>query len=169
MEVLNNKYDFLFRVYTGSLNEEKWDYYLSFSKYYKYTAVVLEEGIVKLEINMMNDLYFIMTAKNYFRGISGIFLIYDVTNINSFLFIRELYESIIGMDSSLICKVLIGIKCEKSENRKVTYNQGSELARELSMQFYEVSTKLNYNMYESFKIMAKEIIRVNNSIKNYIS
>jgi hypothetical protein len=58
---------------------------------------------------------------------------------------------------------LIGNKQDK-DDRKVTYEQGENLAKEYNMQFLETSAKTNYNISEAFINITKEIM--NSDIKN---
>ena len=62
-----------------------------------------------------------------------------------------------------VCKILIGNKNDK-EDRKVSYEQGRDLAKEFNMKFYETSAKTNNNITEAFYELTKDIL--NSDIKN---
>jgi len=56
------------------------------------------------------------------------------------------------------CKILVGDKCDKEEDRKITFEEGSKLAAELNMKYFETSAKSNLNVDETFAALAKEIL-----------
>jgi Ras-related protein Rab-8A len=84
-------------------------------------------------------------------------LTYDVTDENSFKNIRNWVRQIEQNAQSNVCKVLIGNKSDR-EDRKVSYEEGTKLAKEYNMQFFETSAKSNYNVNETFTFLTKEIL-----------
>lgn len=54
-----------------------------------------------------------------------------------------------------ITKLLIGNKSDDSTNRKVTYEEGQELAEMYKMQFIETSAKSDKNVKEAFYTLTK--------------
>jgi Ras-related protein Rab-8A len=52
-------------------------------------------------------------------------------------------------------KILIGNKCDWTEKRVVSENQGRALARELGIPFLETSAKSNVNVEEAFFSLAR--------------
>ena len=81
----------------------------------------------------------------YYRGASGVILVYDITDNDSFKNIRKWLENVRD-----IPKVLIGNKIDLFEKRKVQVQMGEELARELGIPFYEVSAKTGEGVKNAF-------------------
>ena len=64
----------------------------------------------------------------------------------------ELYSS---TDKS---KILVGNKCDKSE-KKLTEEEGKNLADEFNIHFFETSAKTGYNVNEAFEFLALDILK----------
>ena len=56
-----------------------------------------------------------------------------------------------------VSKVLVGNKCDR-EDRKVSFEEGSKLAAEFNMKYFETSAKTNQNVNETFTYLTKEIL-----------
>ena len=56
-----------------------------------------------------------------------------------------------------VCKILVGNKCDMEESRKVSYEEGMELAKHFEIPFLETSAKNSINVENSFITMSKEI------------
>lgn len=56
-----------------------------------------------------------------------------------------------------VCKILVGNKCDMEEIRKVSTDEGAELARHFEIPFLETSAKNSINVEQSFITMSKEI------------
>merc|ERR1712032_998083 len=50
-----------------------------------------------------------------------------------------------------------GNKCDR-EDRKVSFEEGSKLAQEFNMKYYETSAKTNHNVNETFTYFTKDIL-----------
>jgi GTPase SAR1 family protein len=58
-----------------------------------------------------------------------------------------------------VCKILVGNKCDMEESRKVSHEEGMELAKHYEIPFLETSAKNSINVESSFVTMAQEIKR----------
>lgn len=58
-----------------------------------------------------------------------------------------------------VCKILVGNKCDMEESRKISFEEGMELAKHYEIPFLEASAKNSVNVESSFTTMAKEIKR----------
>ena len=56
-----------------------------------------------------------------------------------------------------VCKILVGNKCDMEEMRKVSYEEGMELAKHYEIPFLETSAKNSINVENSFMTMSREI------------
>lgn len=89
----------------------------------------------------------------------GILLIYDVSDENSFLNIRNWMKNIEQHASDNVLKVLVGNKADLDESRRaVPYSRGKALADEYRIPFFETSAKSGVNVEEVFSGMAREVV-----------
>uniref|UniRef100_A0A6B2LJD4 Uncharacterized protein n=1 Tax=Arcella intermedia TaxID=1963864 RepID=A0A6B2LJD4_9EUKA len=95
---------------------------------------------------------------SYYQGAHGIFVVYDVTNQESFQNVKKWLQEINYYASKNVCKVLVGNKCDRVD-RKVTTQEAKELAGQLNMSFLETSAKNDNNVEEAFCKMACCICR----------
>ncbi len=72
-----------------------------------------------------------MNTGNYCRGADGIFIVYDVTNRDSFINIKQWLEYVDQRVSSSVKKLLVGNKCDMEFKRVVEYEEAKELADSL--------------------------------------
>jgi Ras-related protein Rab-8A len=117
----------------------------------------------------------------YYRGAMGILLVYDVTDERSFnsnnpppmqpasplnsetLYwgmltgsdIRTWFQNVEQHATEGVHKILIGNKCDWTEKRVVSEDQGRALAQELGIPFIETSAKSNVNVEEAFFSLAR--------------
>eukprot|EP00485_Elphidium_margaritaceum_P012547 CAMPEP_0202692042 /NCGR_PEP_ID=MMETSP1385-20130828/6540_1 /ASSEMBLY_ACC=CAM_ASM_000861 /TAXON_ID=933848 /ORGANISM="Elphidium margaritaceum" /LENGTH=121 /DNA_ID=CAMNT_0049347515 /DNA_START=291 /DNA_END=656 /DNA_ORIENTATION=- len=88
----------------------------------------------------------------------GVILVYDITEENSFLNIRNWMRNIEQHATPNVIKMLVGNKCDCDDDRVIPTARGQELADEYNIKFFEASAKLDINVYESFVTIAKDII-----------
>jgi len=53
--------------------------------------------------------------------------------------------------------VLIGNKCDLSDRRAITAEQGAALAKEYNIQFFETSAKQDINVQEAFGALVRQV------------
>jgi Ras-related protein Rab-8A len=93
----------------------------------------------------------------YYRGAMGILLVYDVCDERSFNNIRTWFQNVEQHATEGVHKILIGNKCDWTEKRVVSEEQGKALAQELGIPFIETSAKSNINVEEAFFSLARDI------------
>jgi Ras-related protein Rab-1A len=96
-------------------------------------------------------------TSSYYRGAHGIIIVYDVTDRDSFDNVRQWMHEIERFANPGVCKILVGNKCDMDEIRKVSTDEGAELARHFEIPFLETSAKNSINVEQSFITMSKEI------------
>ena len=98
--------------------------------------------------------------RQYYSGLDGIFLVYDILNKESFINMQEWYREIKEnkKDIENLVLVLIGNKCDKEKERKVEYSEGEDFAEKNNMHFVEVSCETNKNINECFEYLINECI-----------
>ena len=84
-------------------------------------------------------------------------IVYDITDEESFKAVQNWFSEIDKFASSSVNKLLIGNKADLAGQRKVSYEQGLELANKYGIGFIETSAKSSTNVQESFKKLTEEI------------
>ena len=94
----------------------------------------------------------------YFRGKSGIMMVYDITRRESFENIRWWKRLIDEHKEEGTVVMLVGCKCHLEEQRQVSIEEGMQLADEFGILFFETSS-------QKFINVVQDLID-NNSTKN---
>ena len=134
---------------------------------YKLKTMTLEEQkIVKVQIwDTAGQDKFRAITRNYYKGASGIILIFDVTNIKSFENIKKWINEIKEEISENVSIVLIGNKIDNVKERKITKEQGEKIANEIGTKFFETSAKTGEGINESVFYLVKIIYENDPEIK----
>ena len=134
---------------------------------YKLKTMILEEQkIVKVQIwDTAGQNKFRAITRNYYKGASGIILIFDVTNIKSFENIKKWINEIKEEISENVSIVLIGNKIDNVKERKITKEQGEKIANEIGTKFFETSAKTGEGINESVFYLVKIIYENDPEIK----
>ncbi|KNE67755.1 GTP-binding protein ypt2 [Allomyces macrogynus ATCC 38327] len=93
----------------------------------------------------------------YYRGAMGILLAYDVTDERSFNNVRNWVRNIEQNATQGVDLILVGNKCDMTDKKVISKEQGQELAEELGIKFLETSAKANLNVDEAFFTLARDI------------
>ena len=117
--------------------------------------------IIKLQIwdTAGSDRYRSIT-KAYYKGSKIIFLVYDVTNLNSFKNIKNWMKEIEDFKKEKVYIVLVGNKCD-SLDRVITEEEGINLAKEYKIDFLETSAKNDKNIFELLYHKINKLIKDN--------
>ena len=97
----------------------------------------------------------------YFRGAHGILLLYDVTNKDSFKNLENWLIEIEKNAQEKVLKILIGNKCDLTDDREIQSDEGKAFALRNGMEFMETSAKMNTNVTEAFETLGKLMIEFN--------
>ncbi|KAK4705818.1 hypothetical protein P7C70_g388, partial [Phenoliferia sp. Uapishka_3] len=125
---------------------------------FKIRTIELEGKRIKLQIwDTAGQERFRTITTAYYRGAMGILLVYDVTDERSFNNIRTWHANVEQHASEGVNKVLIGNKCDWTDKKVITEQQGQELADELGLRYLETSAKTNINVEEAFFALARDI------------
>ena len=146
--------DFVIKIF---LNNQK--YFLQ-----KIKNIEIKGKSVKLQIwDTAGEERFKNIISSYYRGASGILLLYDITDRESFENLNSWLIDIEKNTKKDVCKILVGTNCDLEDERKVTYQEGKEFATSNEMRFIEVSVENNINVNEAFDILLEDIM---NKISN---
>ena len=129
---------------------------------YKLKYIQLDSGqVIKVQLwdTAGQDRYRTI-AKNYYKGSHGILLLYDVTKLSSFENIREWIKDIREEVYEKAIIFLIGNKIDKKDQIKIKTEEGTKLAEEFNLPFFEASAKSGENVDEIFKALYQKISEV---------
>ena len=131
------------------------------------TMILEEQKIVKVQLwDTAGQDKFRAITRNYYKGASGIILIFDVTNIKSYENIQKWINEIKEEISEQVSIVLIGNKIDNINERKITKEQGDKLASEIGVKFFETSAKTGEGVNESVFFLVKKIFDNDPEVKN---
>jgi Ras-related protein Rab-8A len=119
----------------------------------------LEQKKIKLQIwDTAGQERFRFITKTYYKGANGIIITFDLTNEDSFKNIKYWIKNIEQYSDYKVCKILVGNKSDREEDRIISFEEGSKLAEQYDMKYIETSAKDNKNIYKTFSCIAKEIL-----------
>lgn len=106
-------------------------------------------------------------AKQYYNGANGVFLVYDITDKKSFeridFWLKELQQH---NKVEEIFIVLVGNKNDCENERVISFEEGSNYAKENGILYFEVSAKTKQGIEQLFnetiKGAVKKVIQKNN-------
>lgn len=102
----------------------------------------------------------------FFRGASGVFIMFDVTSRESFNEVLFWYKTV-RKNLGLIPMILLGNKVDRKDERIVKFEEASRVARRLEFAAYlDISVKKDINVSESFELLNGIIYSFINSEKN---
>ncbi|XP_003245639.1 ras-related protein Rab-10-like isoform X1 [Acyrthosiphon pisum] len=93
----------------------------------------------------------------FYREAMGLFIVYDVTNLNSLQDLHKWMKNIDDFAPSNVVRILIGAKCDMESNRMVSTEEGKLVAKHFGIPFFELSSKNNINVDDAFLKMVSMI------------
>ena len=178
-------YDYLLKILViGELNAGKSNLILRFSlDIYKDNIIIgndfeiktvkIDDKIIRVRIfdpcrpNDPRQRFFKLLTKYDYKGTHGIVITYDITDRYKFIKAREWIENtmeLAPLDTRNVKIILVGNKCDLSNEREVNEEDGKKLAEEFGLLFFETSAKTGYNVNFVFETLIEEIIK---NIKNF--
>lgn len=103
---------------------------------------------------------FLKVRKVFFEGAHGFFLVYDVTNEDSFIKTAKWFKDLKKSRpfKKEFTGILIGNKIDLQAQREVPREDGEKLAKEMNVDFEETSAKTGENVNEIFERIARKIL-----------
>ena len=105
-------------------------------------------------------------TSSYYKGSHGCFIVYDITNEQSFENVEKWFEQVQKEGSKDISIILVGNKCDLENERKVPKEKGEEKAKLLNIPFFETSALSNIKIEDIFTVIAENIYERTGGVKN---
>ena len=129
---------------------------------FKVKTLNINDKKIKMQIwDTAGQERFRTVVATYFRGAHGILLLYDVTNKDSFKNLENWLIEIEKNAQEKVLKILIGNKCDLTDDREISTEEGKAFALRNGMEFMETSAKMNTNVTEAFETLGKLMIEFN--------
>ena len=137
---------------------------------YKTKTVLYNSKKIKLKIfDTSGQERFRTLTKNYYNGADGIIMVFDLKRLETFEELTYWMEEINkNCDKDKICSILVGNKNDgKLDERKISEDQGNQLAKAYNFIYIETSAITNLNIKECFDLMVHLLFEKNiNGIEN---
>lgn len=125
---------------------------------FKIRTIDLDDKVVKLQMwDTAGQERFRTITSSYYRGAHGIFIVYDVTDRQSFENLKSWLEEIEKYAQAGVRLVVVGNKSDLENKRQVLSSEGQEFADKLKIPFVETSALSDKNINAVFITMAKDI------------
>lgn len=100
--------------------------------------------------------------RTYYHGTHGIVLVFDLTNVESFINLNDWIKEIDKTGNNKVSTILIGNKCDLIEKRVVSQEDVNEFIEKssLNIKYFECSSKLGTNVNEAFEQLAKQLLTI---------
>ncbi len=126
---------------------------------FKVKTLSIEDKKIKLQIwDTAGQERFRTIISSYYKGAHGILLIFDLSDIETFKSLNNWLIEIERNANKNVIKVLIGNKCDLTEERKVSVQEVNEFAEINGMKYVETSAKDNINVIDAFSTLGMELI-----------
>lgn len=127
---------------------------------YKFKIVNINNKTVKLKIwDTAGQERFRNITQQYYKGTDGVFLVYDITDRNTFEKVRDWMKQIKEhTQTENIGIMLLGNKCDLNDKREVSFEEGNGLANEYGIMFKETSAYKDINISECFNDLVTNIM-----------
>ena len=105
-------------------------------------------------------------TRQYFRGADCAIIVYDITNNDSFNCLEKDYISQVKekCDQDDMCIMLVGNKNDLQSQRKISKDDGNNLANKHGCNFCEVSANSGSHIYPLFRACAQQSITMQSDI-----
>ncbi|XP_073017699.1 ras-related protein RHN1-like isoform X1 [Primulina eburnea] len=121
----------------------------------------LPEATVKFDIwDTAGQERYHSLAPMYYRGAGAAIVVYDVTNMDTFVRAKKWVEELKRKASPNLVMALVANKCDLESRREVKNEEGEKFSDENGMFFMEISAKTAFNINELFFETANRLTKV---------
>jgi len=97
-------------------------------------------------------------TRSYYRGAAGALLVFDITNRSTFTSLQGWLDDARALASPQLVTVLIGAKCDREEDREVSWNEASKWAAEREIHYLESSSLTSFQTTLPFLFLTRSIL-----------
>ena len=106
------------------------------------TVITTETHTIQLQLwDTAGEELFRSVTRTYYRGACAAFILFDVTNPDSFTQVEHWLSDLTNAARSDVVKILVGNKSDLDTARRVTFEEAEALAHRLNLKYFEVSAK----------------------------
>jgi small GTP-binding protein len=98
-------------------------------------------------------------TKQYYKNSKGCILVFDITDENSFKEVESWIEDLRENGDEDTTIIIVGNKADNSKERRVSFQQGADLAKKFKYDYIETSAKNDTNINIMFEILCKSMIQ----------
>lgn len=125
---------------------------------YKVKRLTCSESPLKLHIwDTAGQEKFRSITLNFYKGVDGILLVFDLTNENSLNNVPHWIRQVKLYSAENVALVLVGNKCDIEENR-ISKDKIDGICSEYGLKYFEASAKNNVNIEAAFLAVINEVI-----------
>ncbi|XWS48253.1 hypothetical protein CRYUN_Cryun13aG0058700 [Craigia yunnanensis] len=125
---------------------------------FAYRNVKIGDKIIKAQIwDTAGQERFRAITSSYYRGALGALLVYDITRRTTFENVKKWMNELREFGNLDMVVVLIGNKSDLAQSRKVSEEEGKNLAETEGLFFMETSALENWNVEQAFLRMINKI------------
>ena len=96
-------------------------------------------------------------VRSYFRNKIGAIIVFDLTDRETFISVRQWIKEIKLFCSPEIIIILVGNKIDLKDKRQVTYEEANKFAKDHDIHYFEVSAKDNRQIKDMFERITETI------------
>jgi Ras-related protein Rab-1A len=150
-------------------NEYSENYITTIGLDFRTKKINIDNKIIRLEIwDAAGQERFKALTKLYYRNCYGVLFVFDITDIKSFINIKNwINEFDKYCEIPIVSKILVGNKSDLFTKKQVSYEEIDKLCLFYNLSYIETSAKNNQNVDLTFNELAKEIIKNYKNIDNY--
>lgn len=108
--------------------------------------------------------YTIFSYSKFSFGVDGYILSYSIENRQSFELLKNINSKLITLVGRDVPKVLVANKCDLTNRREISLEEGKALSKSINCPYIEVSAKSSNNINRMFHTMILEIIKYENNV-----
>lgn len=125
---------------------------------FKMRTIELGGKIVKLQIwDTAGQERFKNITTSYYRGASGVIIVYDVTDLDSFNNVKQWLAECERYANDNVCKLLVGNKSDLADKRCVDVTAVQEFVERTGIAHIEASAKAAVNVDKAFLRLAEAV------------
>jgi Ras family protein len=108
--------------------------------------------------------YTIFSYSKFSFGVHGYILSYSIENRQSFELLKIIHSKLIALVGRDVPKILVANKCDLSNRREISLEEGKSLSKTINCPYIEVSAKSSDNINKMFHLMLVEIKKYENNV-----